>query len=220
MDCRQTRNLLENDARDPAASGHVRDCADCRALAEDLRLVQGLRQLPAREPAADFEQRVLEAALARFPEPRSSSNTLAWGLAMAASLALAAVVSLRLFLPESAAPTQLAGNEQAAQVFTVTARPAETRIVDVVLDSKHALENATLIVSMDDNLMLENRPDMRELRWQTNVKAGGNKLSLPVQLRNSTGGEMTVTLEHGDIRQQVRILVREAAPAAASQSSI
>lgn len=220
MDCHQFRIMLESAAgpHGQEAVAHLRGCESCRDVAEDRRLVELLRGLPLREPRPGFEDRVLQAALSKLPEQRQK-KPLTWGLAIAASLVLAAFISLQMFIPRGAGIEGM-GAIDPAQVFTVIARPMETRMVDVVLDSKHALENATFIVTLDENLMLENRPKMRELRWQTNVQAGGNKLSLPVQLKNSTGGEMTVTLEHGETRQQVKILVQQAASSALPQTSI
>lgn len=220
MNCEQVRQQLERGAAERADLGssvldHLRKCDPCRDHAEERRLIGLLRSLPVREPSAVFERRALQAALARFPEKRRSHHA-AWTMALAASLTLAVAVTLRLTAPS---PTQMPANDtrtvaspsagESMPTFTVSARPLETRVVDVVLNSKHALQDATFVVTLDENLRLENRPLTRELRWQANVQAGGNKLSLPVQLFNGTYGEMVVTLEHGDMRRQVKVYVGE-----------
>lgn len=220
MNCEQVRQQLEQRTAGTAdlelvLLAHLRNCDACRDHAEECRLVGLLSSLPVREPSANFEQRALQAALARFPEKRRSPHA-AWAMALAASVTLAVAVTLRLTTSGPAAPMPTNETRTVAApvatdmpTFTVSARPMETRVVDVVLDSKHALQDATFVVTLDENLRLENRPLTRELRWQANVQAGGNKLSLPVQLFNAAYGEMIVTLEHGDMRQQVKVHVRE-----------
>lgn len=221
MNCEQARQQLEQctAARvnlELVLLAHLRNCDACRVHAEKYRLLGLLRSLPVREPSAEFEQRVLQAALARFPKKRRSPHA-AWATALAASVTLAVAVTLRLTNSGPAAQMPSDDTRTVATLaatdsiptFTVSARPMETRMVDVVLDSKHALQDATFVVTLDENLRLENRPLTRELRWQANVQAGGNKLSLPVQLFNAADGEMIVTLEHGDMRQQVKVHVRE-----------
>lgn len=207
MNCNATREQLENgtSGADESVREHLAGCSECRDYARDLELVSLLRSLPVREPRPGFETRALRTALANAPGRHRTH--VAWSLATAASMALAVMITLRLSAPEQPAPAILA--EAPDQVFTVTARPLQTRIVDVVLDSRNALENATLTVTLDENLMLENRPQVRELRWQANVQPGGNKLSLPVQLLDAADGEMTVTLEHGDTRQRVTVRVKK-----------
>lgn len=218
MNCESTRQLLEQAPQPQQATSdsellaHLRDCPECRDHAETMRLVALLRTLPARASSSEFKTRALEAALAHLPHQRRPffSGWSSLPLAMAASLVLAVFVALQFGFPAQHSPHRtVAQNESAEQVFTVSVRPMQTRVVDVVLDSKRALDNATLVVKLDDNLMLENRPSMKELRWQTNIQPGGNRLSLPVQLLGSADGEMTVTLEHGDTRQHVKVQVRE-----------
>lgn len=206
MKCDQARNLLEQeivtDHADAAAlREHLQECTDCRADAEDRQLVAGLRSLPVPSPGAGFEQRVMGAALDRFPRRRMPHHA-AWFTAMAASVCLAVVLTLQLAVPPERTP-----RASAIPSFTVTARPHETRVIDVVLDTKQPLSGATLMVSLGDGLQLENRPRTRELRWTTDLEAGGNQLSLPVQMLDENGGDIIVTLEHGELSRQVRVRV-------------
>lgn len=205
MKCDRARNLIEQetvtDHADAAAlREHLQECKDCRADAEDRQLVAGLRSLPVPSPGAGYEQRVMSAALDRFPRHRMPHHA-AWFTAMAASVCLAVVLTLQLAVPERTP------RASAVPSFTVTARPHETRVIDVVLDTKRPLSGATLMVSLGDGLELENRPRTRELRWTTDIKAGGNKLSLPVKLLDENGGDVIVILEHGELNKQVRVRV-------------
>lgn len=168
----------------------------------DDDLISRLRQMPVPPPSAGFEARVLAAAHARIGDGRRNLHT-GWALATAASIALAVLVTLQV--AERPAPEPSA----VPQVAVVEARPKSVRIVDVVFRSAHAIENATLTIELAPNLALENRPDVQSLSWQTELKAGANKLSLPVRLLDGQAGNMMITLQHGTERQQMTVHIKE-----------
>lgn len=207
MNCEQTRQMLASET--PADRGdaevlreHLQQCAGCREFAVTQQIIADMRSLPVPPPEAGFEQRVMSAALSHYPEPAAqqrSRHHVAWFAALAASVVLAVTLTLQFAVPPER--TDIPS-------FTVSARANETRIVDVVLDSRKRLSNATLTVTLDSNLQLENRPHTRELRWQADIQEGGNHLSLPVQWLGGDDGNLVVTLEHDDHREQIRVRVK------------
>lgn len=210
MQCREARQRLEarpagalREAADGALLAHLRECADCREHAEELRLVRLLGSLPVRTPNKGFEKKALRTALERLPGA-SRRHHAGWALATAASVLLAVMLTLHFNAP---APGQFPAAQP--QIVMIEVQPGRTRVVDVMFKSERAIENATIIVELDGNLRLENRPGTRQLEWPTSLKAGANKLSLPVQLFESGTGELIITLQYGQTRQQLKVQVRE-----------
>lgn len=209
MRCHEARQLLEHrtdgprrTSPDPALAAHLQECAECRGHAEELALIRLLRGLPVPPPRKGFAQRALDGALIRASH-RGNRRPLQWGLAAAASLVLALLVALQVHLPGGReAPTP-----GSSGMVTIHAQPGQTRVVDVMLHTPRRLEGAMLVVKLDENLALAGRPGVRELSWQTNLTAGANKLSLPVNLLGS-GAEMQIVLRHGDRVQKLTVQVR------------
>lgn len=194
MNCNQARRELELMREQNSADllAHLRRCADCREGAEDLRIARLLRTMPAPEPAEDFERRALAAALPQSREP-SRSRVRGWQLATTASLLLAVLAVLpRWQQPAAPAPE------------AVAALP-----VSVSLDTPRSLSGATIQVSLPPNLALEGYGDARQLQWQADLNAGTNRLTLPVQ-RRETGGEaeIVIRIEHEGARREFRVPVR------------
>ncbi|WP_323845834.1 hypothetical protein [Microbulbifer magnicolonia] len=194
MDCNQAKRELEllREQNSSALLIHLRKCSGCRDHAEELRVVRLLRSMPAPEPAEDFEERVLAAALPKQPEI-SPSRLRGWQLATAASLLLAVLVALpRWQQPAPATPPALA------------ALP-----VSVAVDTPRTLRGATIRVSLPPNLELEGYGGSRELQWQADLNAGSNRLTLPVRLREAGGAaEIMIYIEHGGAHREFRVPVK------------
>lgn len=165
-------------------------------------LTSKLRQMPAPAPSEGFEQRVLAAAHARIAGRRRRLHA-GWALATAASVAVAVLVTLEVTTPPAPGP------QPVPQIAVVESVPMSVRVIDVVLRSAHAVENATLTIELAPNLALDTHPDAQSLSWQTGLKAGANKLSLPVRLLDGQAGDMMITLQHNDTRQQLMVHVKE-----------
>lgn len=207
MNCEQAKALLRHDvvieqADAEALREHLQACNECRTDADTQRLIRALRSLPVPAPEAGFEQRVMAPALARLPR-RQARHHVAWFTALAASVCIAIVATLQIAAPERASRASVSPQ------FSVAVQPAQTRVIDVLLESPRALHDATLVITLD-GVQLDNRPHTRELRWTTNLEKGANKLSLPVQLLGDADGEVLVRLEHGDTRREVRVRVMKA----------
>lgn len=172
---------------------------------EEDKMLEALRGLPVQAPREGFEDRVLNNALGHLGPVRPVRRT-GLALATAAGIVVAVAVAVQLQHAPTAPAPEAPGT---AQVAEVTKQPA-LRMVDVLLQSTHPLDNASLTVELDPNLALDNYPDVMSLSWQTDLKAGANKLSLPVRLLDGHAGNILVTLQHGDRRQQLEIHVNGA----------
>lgn len=223
MQCAEFKSQLEmlGEARPRSAAltSHLQRCAECREFAEDLKLQGLLRTLPLREAKADFETRVLAAALASQPAtaPQSAEASekpnFAW-MAVAASLVLAVLVGLQWqHSPNAVEPQELAAGPLQVEV-------GQLEPVQVLLNSDKLLQNVTLTVNLPPHLVLEGYADSQRLQWSSNLNPGSNKLVLPVQFRQDVIGgmssseiansEITIELEHEGLRKQFRVPVQHA----------
>ncbi|MGL6162151.1 hypothetical protein [Microbulbifer sp.] len=195
MNCNRAKQELDlmREQNDGSLLHHLRQCANCRDYAEELRVVRLLRGMPAPEPSEGFEKRVLQSVL---PQSRvePQARLRGWQLATAASLLLAVIMTVpRWQSPQPASP----------QVVS-------TLPVSVSLDSARPLEGAVIRVSLPPHLALDGYPGVQELEWRANLSAGSNRLTLPVQLQGAESvGEVLIEVEHGGARKRFRVPVRQ-----------
>ncbi|WP_111642277.1 hypothetical protein [Marinimicrobium alkaliphilum] len=189
-------------AADQALVAHLRDCANCRDYAEELRLTRLLRALPAPPPSEGFADRALAQAWdAAQPRTERSSAPYAWG-GLAASVLLAAVLFTQIGGDGPLAPEAPLPDIQVVQMA-----PNEVRPVNVRLVSKEALPEATITIRLDRNLALDGYPDTDTLSWQTALAAGTNELALPLHLLGDERGEVTIEIQSGSSRRHMKLAV-------------
>jgi len=180
---------------------HLNECDACSDLARDKQLLELLADMPVSQPAPGFEQRVLQN-IHRKAVPARAPIHMRWALATAASVALAVLLTVQ-FYP--------AGIQESSETVTspviVSLQPYQSRMVDIRLDSPRELEGALITVHLDPGLELVGYAGIRDLQWQTTLKSGSNKLSLPVQLVTAEPGVINVTVEHGGASKQLSVLV-------------
>lgn len=171
---------------------------------ENTSLICELQNLPAPAPKAGFEQRVLGKATEQFD---SSAPVGRFGTAISAAAALfIAILVAQPFQSTSLDPlVDQAGDQIALTAADPSAAVSDSRTVNILLTSAQSLQNALLTVQLDGNLALENYPNVQLLSWETNLKPGNNRLTLPVRQLDSRSGEIVVTLRHGDFHQQLAI---------------
>jgi anti-sigma factor RsiW len=150
---------LEDTLRDPLRSeleGHLRSCAACHALREELAFVaEALREFPEVEPSASLATRAAEAALRAhreggreeklvpFPVASRSTPPLAtWAQSLAAGLSLVTLGTL-LLTTRSEAPARAAAQIVGATVSTgVYLAERKERLVEDVRVLRVVLETA------------------------------------------------------------------------------
>ncbi|HEB59428.1 MAG TPA: hypothetical protein ENJ01_09420 [Gammaproteobacteria bacterium] len=210
MDCTQTRLLIDevlsgtaSPIQAQAVSQHVEGCATC---AEHLRasreLMLQLREMTVPEPSSDFEQRVLAGLDARR-RPHSG---------FVAGFATALVASLLLWAVFVGGPALQQADVPAADVPTVTLVASEVRRVNLVFNAPAAIESATISLELPAAVSLDGYPGRRSLRWTTTLKAGANRLSLPLRADGPVEGVLIARLTRdGKTREfKVRIDARGA----------
>jgi len=198
MNCCQARRELDLMQREnnSALLKHLHRCSECREYAEELRLVNLLRTMPAPQPSEYFEERVLSAALPKRRSP-ARGNVRKWQFATAASLLLAVFAALPQWRSTAPAP----------EVAAIQSALPETLPLRVSVDTARAMDGAVISVTLPEHLALEGYGDQRELRWRTNLNAGANRLTLPVRARSAQRSEILIRIEHEGARKEFYVPV-------------
>lgn len=173
---------------------HLETCEECRHAWSACRLLGGLMHLPDAEPRPGlFEAALAHASGASTDAVRRRSFWLGTGtgVAIAASIVVAALALTTLVRIDT--PLATPGTRTAALTFALH----EARDVDLAITAAEALSAANLRVSLPAGLELAGFPGQREIRWQTDLEAGINRLRLPIAALAAGAGQLLVEVEHG-----------------------
>jgi hypothetical protein len=178
-----------------------RHLAGCQACNDALRGAGALALLKARLKARDTGEvppGLFDRVLAGLEEAPASRRTgqrfwlgTAFGGAIAASLFAAAFVLGWVATPATHAP-------DLAQ-FQVAL--GERRNMDLAIETDRPLQGANISILLAGSVALDGYGSRRELNWTSDLKAGVNKLSLPVVALGHDGGQVIVRLSHPQSEQ-------------------
>lgn len=181
-----------------------RHAAECRSCREALRGAGALAMLARRDtghaPAGLFER--IRSGLDGAPSRRYGNRRFwlgaGFGGAVAASL-FAATLLLGWTPPAANGP---AGTAE----FVVAL--SEPRVMDIAIESDRPLSNARISILLSGAVELAGYGERRELSWETDLKAGVNRLSLPVVAVDEDGGQLLVRLTHPQNEQLFVVRLR------------
>jgi hypothetical protein len=199
MDCRsfalQVDDWLDgrlDDAHGRSMQSHVDGCSACRRGYGDAGALRtALRTLSAPALPTGYAERVL--AMAAAAPPRGRQAVL--GMALAASFVLGLGVAAILF----------ALRPEPMQTLVLTARQPEN--VRLMFNAAKALPDATLSLTLPENVEIVGYGDRRELTWTTDLREGGNVLRLPLVVRGATGGELVARVSSGASSRTFRLKI-------------
>ncbi|RMG52761.1 MAG: hypothetical protein D6717_11585 [Gammaproteobacteria bacterium] len=191
-----------------ALEAHVQACPACREALEAHRAWSGaLAGLPFEPPSADFEDRVMRAALDRKKTRQHRRAFLAgFGTALAASLALAAVL-LAWWQPQGG---------EALRVVEVQVAPQTP--VRLVIRVDRPVQQASLVLELPEGVELAGHEGQQRLEWQAPLAAGNNILSLPVRMKGSATGELVARVRIDGRERAIRVRLRPALRGAGTAS--
>jgi Putative zinc-finger len=201
MNCEDTNDKLRERQAGTLAElprrqleSHLHTCKDCQAIARSFDALQSLRGHTDIVPPSGLLERVAQQSRQAAPiaEPRSRFWAgVGVGAALAASIMVAVITSGILERqPELPAPPALAEAPQIAL--------GEPRNIDIAIDLPRNLENATITVVLNGGIEIDGYAGLKELSWTTDLQAGVNKLTLPVVALDQSGGQLLVTVGHGN----------------------
>jgi len=241
-ECKAVRQRLDDlldDSLSPTAvaslHAHLGHCVDCTAaLAAAQRLCTALREMPVPDPRPGFAATALADAVARnrmspvtaigaasIPaesasrattglRPRSGPRPVARrrpDLWIGGALGAAAAAALMVML--WGVPREVPVPQAAADLRLTLLEPRE---IGVAIDSEQALSGALLTITLQGGIDLVGFGAQRELQWQTDLDAGTNVLPLPIIAHSLEQGRLTALVEHGEMTQQVELLIQVDAP--------
>lgn len=182
---------------------HIADCDEC---GQALRGAQGLAELTYRE-TGDMPEGLFERIQAEVLDDAGAGDGKRFWLGSAFGGAIAATVF------GVAIAFGWVGSEPAVspEVAEFVVAVDERRVMDLAIESERALEGASISILLSGGVTLDGYDDRRELTWNTDIRAGVNKLSLPIRAINGQGGRMVVRLSHPDSEQVFLVNVRAGA---------
>jgi hypothetical protein len=198
MHCKDTQRQLDEyldgslpTAEHTAITGHLQQCTGCRqAFEQAQQLFLALHTMPVAPPRAGYAQRVLGFLHAPAAKPAPRSHIPLWfatgfATAMLAVFAVWFMVSMPIRLPE-----------ETVSAITLHVIPQQVRKVDLVFNSPQHIQQATLRIELPVGVTLNGYAQRRVLQWQTELKQGSNRLSLPLIAKGNVGGTLTASISH------------------------
>lgn len=180
----------------------------------DDRISEALRQLGDQAAPPRIMQRAMQQIAAEQKLARHKAVNIGFSMAFAASL-FAALLVPGLFGTN--------GNDNTDSVLSsITMSMNDQRTVNIVFDSPEAVAEATITVSLPDNLRIAGYESLPVLKWNTPLRAGKNTLSIPLVARNSGEGIVHSQLEINGQAKTFTLLVdvaNESAPSSAIQTT-
>lgn len=187
-------------------AGCRRHLAGCRECTEALAGAQALDLLKVRDTGI-APRNLFDNVLDRLDEAREPRRGgrfwlgAAFGGAVAASLIAMAFGLGRIEIPSRAAPD--------VPEFQVVL--GEPRNMALAIETDRPLQDARISIMLDGGVELEGYGERRELTWTSDLKAGLNRLSLPVVAVDRKGGRLVVRLSHPQSEQLFVIRLRTGA---------
>ena len=166
---------------------HLAACEACSTAWHAARALRRHRALPTLLPSPDLIAKIAAIHQARGAKKRVSPRVAAIGGALAAGIALVAFDYYRTVVDIRVRP-----------VPSVTMALNETRDVRVTIDSPEAFMNVEVRVLLAGGIELEGLRGRRELKWQTELEPGINRLTLPIVALDNSGGKILVAVGQGD----------------------
>jgi hypothetical protein len=183
-----------------------RHVAECEACGDALRGAQALAELRYRD-TGDVPDGLFDRLQSDVIEDVAPNGGARFWLGSAFGGAVAATIfglAIALGWVESE-PTV------APEVAEFVVAVDERRVMDLAIESERALDGARISILLSGGVTLDGYDDRRELTWNTDIRAGVNKLSLPIRAINGQGGRMVVRLSHPDSEQVFLVNVKAGA---------
>ncbi len=171
---------------------HLQSCSDCRAeyhFAEQTLLQ--CQNLPPVKPRPGYEHRMLQFLAQQPQKPRHGVPAFSTWFAAGFGSALAALLVVWFVAFDFADPTQ-----DSMPIMTVELPAMQSTKVDLVFNSPRNIQKAAMTIELPDGAEVVGYPKQRTLEWQTALKQGSNRLSLPIVIKGKQGGTLFAKISH------------------------
>lgn len=175
-----------------AVARHLQQCADCRqAFEQAQQLLSALHAMPVAPPQAGYAQRVTGFLHTANEKPAARIHIPLWFATGFATAMMLALFTVWFMLPMS---NRLP--ETTVSAVTLHVVPHQVRKVDLVFNSPERIQHATLRIELPAGIELDGYAQRRVLQWQTELKQGSNRLSLPLVAQGDNGGTLKAIISH------------------------
>ena len=168
---------------------HAAGCAPCHDVLTGTEALLRLRGQAVGAAPPGLAARLVDRAVPR-PAARARGfwQGAAAGAAVAAGLAILVVGVQRAAVPVTDMP--------ALQSAEFRVALDERRLMDLAIESDRPLANARISIELSGGVELDGYGLQRVVEWNADLKAGINRLSLPLVAVDPEGGRMVVRLSH------------------------
>ena len=223
-------------------TAHYRRCDQCAdAVAQAQKFRQLLKNSPFPPPSAGFVDRALRTAVkqgrATHHDTHGHLYTLShrkgfirgFGSAVAAGLALWVVVSLypaqqtssQQSLSQQSLSTQtverVAATIQDPMASTMSISLYEPTNITLAFHAVKAVQGATITIRLSDNLELAGYQNRQTLKWETDLLAGDNVLTLPIKALNPQQGKIIAQVSHSNLMKSIELQLNVQAASGATK---
>jgi hypothetical protein len=223
--------LLSSTDEVEALAAHYRQCDQCaEKIAKERQFRQLLKNTPVQPPSAGFVDRALynaaqQNAAQQGPAERFDSTAhihshihkhshrkgfiKGFGSALAAGLALWAVVSLfpqqqpAITTSPTSTTTQTVAQAPIDNIISISLH--EPTNITLAFHAAKAVQGATITISLSDNLELAGYQHRQTLEWKTDLLAGDNVLTLPVQALSAQQGKIVARIRHSNLVKSIEL---------------
>jgi len=184
-----------------AMAMHMVDCPICLELhGVSLDLLIRLRNMPAPEPQRGYEDRML-----RFLDKRKTNGQRHHHYWFISGFATAAIAIISLWLVLS---SDILLPTDPQSIVTIQLAPHQERKISLVFNSPVAIKQANLRLQLPPNLEISGYKNRRQLEWAADLKAGANRLTLPLIAIDTTKGNIEASITHSGKTRTFKISVR------------
>jgi len=173
---------------------HLGSCPSCQTeyrVAQDI--ITHCHNQAVPEPRPGYEHRVLQF-LADETQTEKQTNVISMllspGFAAGFGTALATLLVVWFIAFDFAGPVD------DMPILTVEIPIMQSRNVDLVFNSPRHIQNASMSIELPDGVEIVGYPNQRKLVWQTTLKQGSNRLSLPIIIKSKKGGTLLAKISH------------------------
>ena len=178
---------------------HISSCAACQAyISADEKLIEALRGFPVEAAPERLLDNAMQQVAINQKLKRYKTTNIGFGLALAASLFVALIMPGAFNLYETSGSDPLS---------TITMSMNTQRTINIVFDSPEAVADATITISLPENIRLAGYENNQEIQWNTKLNAGKNTLKLPLIANNTGKGLVHSTLEINGKSKKITLLV-------------
>lgn len=198
MNCHEIQTLLNDPDAELNAEvrRHLDSCDLCRYYQSDKLLLRTLRGWHVEELADRQVNRLIRRGVSHH---RASPRFGIAGQGLAAAALLLTGVFMGFILADARFQSQ------PSNTVTSAVPSAPVKEVHLVIQSPEEMQDATIHISLGDNLAIDGYPGTRELSWQTSLVKGSNLLTLPLVMPESERSYLELSYSDGRTVHRKRV---------------